>query len=136
MTKAVHCAGGRPSRSTKRLPYDELLPRTSVFVTNGGYGGVQQALRHGVPVVTSGGREDKPEVGGRIAWSGVGIRLRSETPSATAVGAAVSAVLRDPRYRARAQALAGSIARSGGVERLVEIVDGLSTASTTGPGGR
>ena len=27
------------------LPYDELLPRTAVYVTNGGYGGVQYALR-------------------------------------------------------------------------------------------
>ena len=142
----VVSTGGRPleglpdlpanARAAEYLPYDEFLPKTSVFVTNGGYGGVQQALRHGVPVVTSGGREDKPEVGGRIAWSGVGIRLKSETPTANAVGAAVSAVLHDPRYRARAQAIAGSIARSGGVERLVEIVDGLSTASTTGAGGR
>ena len=46
--------------------YDELLPKTDVFVTNGGYGGVQIALRHGVPIVTSGGKEDKPEVAGRI----------------------------------------------------------------------
>ena len=44
------------------LPYDELLPRTDVYVTNGGYGGVQYALRYGVPIVTSSGQEDKPEV--------------------------------------------------------------------------
>ena len=107
----VVSTGGRPldtlpplpanARAAEYLPYDELLPKTSVYVTNGGYGGVQYALRYGVPIVTSGGQEDKPEVAGRIAWSGVGRRLKSETPSPAAVGAAVRAVLSDPRYRAK-----------------------------------
>lgn len=39
--------------------------------TNGGYGGVQYALRYGVPIVATGGKEDKPQVGARVAWSGV-----------------------------------------------------------------
>ena len=87
----VVSTGGRPldtlpplpanARAATYLPYDELLPRTDVYVTNGGYGGVQYALRYGVPVVTSGGQEDKPEVGARVAWSGVGRRLKSETPT-------------------------------------------------------
>ena len=92
----VVSTGGRPldtlpplpanARAASYLPYDELLPETAVYVTNGGYGGVQYALRYGVPIVTSGGKEDKPEVAARIAWSGVGRRLNSETPSAAAVG--------------------------------------------------
>lgn len=39
------------ARAAAYLPYDELLPRTAVYVTNGGYGGVQYALRHGVPIL-------------------------------------------------------------------------------------
>ena len=68
----VVTTGGRPldtlpplpanARAAEYLPYDDLLPKTDVYVTNGGYGGVQYALRHGVPIVTSGGQEDKPEV--------------------------------------------------------------------------
>ena len=83
----VVTTGGRPldtlpplpanARAATFLPYDELLPRTSVFVTNGGYGGVQYALRYGVPIVATGGKEDKPEVGARVAWSGVGRRIRT-----------------------------------------------------------
>ena len=68
------------ARAAEYLPYDELLPRTDVFVTNGGYGGVQYALRYGVPIVTSSGQEDKPEVAARIAWSGVGRRLKTGDP--------------------------------------------------------
>ena len=77
----VVSTGGRPldtlpplpanARAATYLPYDELLPRTAVYVTNGGYGGVQYALRYGVPIVATGGKEDKPEVGARVAWSGV-----------------------------------------------------------------
>ena len=61
----VVTTGGRPVealsgplpdnvRVASYLPYDELLPRTDVLVTNGGYGGVQFALRHGVPLVVAG----------------------------------------------------------------------------------
>jgi len=81
------------------LPYDELLTRTDVFVTNGGYGGVQYALRYGVPIVATGGKEDKPEVGGRVVWSGVGRRIRNERPSPRALRRAIRQVLGQPRYR-------------------------------------
>lgn len=125
--------GGRPldtlpplpanARAATYLPYDELLPRTDVFVTNGGYGGVQYALRHGVPIVTSGGQEDKPEVAARIAWSGVGRRIKSDTPSPAAVGAAVRAVLAEPGYRANARQMADRMAAAGGMPRLTEVLD-------------
>ena len=104
-------------------------PKVDVYVTNGGYGGVQYALRQGVPIVTSGGKEDKPEVAARVAWSGVGRRLRSETPSPKAVHAAVHAVLGDSSYRSRARAVAESMARSGGVDALLAIVDGLAAGT-------
>ncbi len=133
----VVSTGGRPldtlpplpanARAAEYLPYDDLLPRTDVYVTNGGYGGVQYALRHGVPIVTSSGQEDKPEVAGRIAWSGVGRRLKSETPSASAVGDAVRSVLDEPRYRTAAQRIAESMARAGGLPLLAHVVDALSS---------
>jgi UDP:flavonoid glycosyltransferase YjiC (YdhE family) len=87
----VVTTGGRPldtlptlranARAATYLPYDELLPHTAVYVTNDGYGGVQYALLYGVPIVATGGKEDKPEVGARVAWTGVGRRIRSEHPS-------------------------------------------------------
>ena len=36
------------------------------MLTNGGYGGVQYALAHGVPLVVAGDTEDKPEVAARV----------------------------------------------------------------------
>ena len=87
------------------LPYDALLPHTTVMVTNGGYGGVQLALAHGVPLVAAGKSEDKAEVCARIGWSGVGINLDTHRPTPAQIRGAVRQVLADGRYRRRAQAL-------------------------------
>ena len=94
---------GRPLPSNVRvapfLPYGALLPRTDVMITNGGFGGVQQALAYGVPLVVAGATEDKPEVAARVRWAGAGIDLRTGTPTAAQVLAAVRTVLAEPRYR-------------------------------------
>ena len=138
----VVTTGGRPVSTLPPLPvnaraatyllYDELLPRTSVFVTNGGYGGVQHALRYGVPIVATGGKEDKPEVGARIAWSGVGRRIRSERPTPRALRRDILAVLNQPRYRQAARRVAADMAAAPGFAGLADIVDRLvGTASPT-----
>jgi MGT family glycosyltransferase len=129
----VVATGGRPldtlpplpanARAATYLPYDELLPRTAVYVTNGGYGGVQYALRYGVPIVATGGKEDKPEVGARVAWSGVGRRLRSEHPTPQALHRDILAVLNQPHYRQASQRIAAEMSTAPGFAGLVDIVD-------------
>jgi len=100
------------------LPYDELLPITDVYVTNGGFGGVQHALSEGVPMVVAGDTEDKPEVAARVGWSGAGVNLRTGTPTADAVRTAVTTVLEVPSYRARARALAEAISGYAALESI------------------
>jgi UDP:flavonoid glycosyltransferase YjiC (YdhE family) len=85
------------------------------MVTNGGYGGVQQALAHGVPLVVAGRTEDKMEVSARVAWSGAGISLRLDAPTDDQVAQGVRQVLSQPRFRARARELAESYERLPGV---------------------
>ncbi len=135
----VVATGGRPldtlpplpanARAAEFLPYDELLPKTDVYVTNAGYGGVQYALRHGVPIVASGGQEDKPEVGARIAWSGVGRRIRAIAPQPKTLRGAIRSVLRDERYRRAARAMAVRMEATGGFADLAAIVDRLAADS-------
>ncbi|MDQ7909389.1 glycosyltransferase [Phytohabitans sp. ZYX-F-186] len=131
--------GGRPveslpplpanARAAEFLPYDDLLPKTGVFVTNGGYGGVQYALRYGVPIVAAGRHEDKPEVIARVEWAGVGRRLKTDTPTPAAVRGAVRAVLADRRYRDAARRVAGRMATTRGVHLLADVVDKLIAES-------
>ncbi|MGW4909080.1 glycosyltransferase [Streptomyces sp. NPDC004270] len=93
------------------VPFEQLLPLADVLVTNAGYGGVQTALRHGVPLVVGGETEDKPEVAARVEWSGTGVNLRTARPEVSAVRAAVDEVLGDPRYRKRASEIQGRYAQ-------------------------
>ena len=100
------------------LPYDHLLPLVDVFVTNGGFGGVQHALREGVPIVIAGDTEEKPEVAARVAWSGVGVNLRTGSPTADVVRTAVETVLADGSYLAAAREQAALIAQLAPLEAI------------------
>ncbi|PTU57432.1 glycosyl transferase [Sphaerisporangium cinnabarinum] len=129
----VAATGGRPvetlgalppnARAAEYLPYDALLPRTSVLVTNGGYGGVHHALRHGVPVVVAGKTEDKAEVAARVAWTGTGVRLRTSTPRPAQVRRAVRRLLDDPSYTRAAARLGERIAAAPGEDGVVAVVE-------------
>lgn len=112
------------------LPYDLLLPRTDVLVTNGGYGGLHHAMEHGVPIVIAGDSEDKVETSARVGWAGVGIDLRTSTPSVTAVREAVGRVLGDQRYAAASGRIGLAIAASPGVEAFVDDVETAVGART------
>ena len=108
-------------RLERFVPHDLLLPHVDVMVTNGGYGGVQQALANGVPLVVAGDSEDKPEVAARVQWSGAGVNLHTGRPSPAMVARAVRRVL------------AGDYATGGPEELQAEIAatDPLGTVSTT-----
>lgn len=93
------------ARIAPLLPYEEFLPLTSVLVTNGGYGTVNQALSHGSPVVVAGMTEDKAEVGARVSRAGVGIDLRSSKPGEAKIRNAVRRVIGEQTFRDRAKKL-------------------------------
>jgi UDP:flavonoid glycosyltransferase YjiC (YdhE family) len=129
----VVTTGGRPVdslsgplpenvRVASYLPYDELLPKTDVLVTNGGYGGVQFALRHGVPLVVAGQTEEKAEVSARVSWSGSGINLRTNRATPEAVAKAVRTVLSTSSYREASSRIGTAIRASRGVDDLADLV--------------
>jgi UDP:flavonoid glycosyltransferase YjiC (YdhE family) len=97
-------------RLERFIPLPALLPHVDAVVTNGGYGGTQQTLAHGIPLVIAGATEEKPETAARVAWAGAGIRIRRHPPSPAALRNAVRAVLHDPRYRNNAQRIQADMA--------------------------
>jgi len=120
-------------RLERFIPHDLLLPHVDVMITNGGYGGVQQALAHGVPLVVAGDSEEKPEVAARVRWSGAGIDLRTGRPSPRQVTDAVRRVLAEPSFGVRARALQAEIARTSPLDTVTEVLLGL--AEPTRPSG-
>ena len=112
-------------RLERFIPFADLLPHVDVVVTNGGYGGTQQALMHGIPVVAAGITEGKLEVAARVRWSGAGLDLRTDRATPEAVRTAVRTVLDDDRYRARAQHLAERYAAYDGARTAATLIEGL-----------
>jgi UDP:flavonoid glycosyltransferase YjiC (YdhE family) len=122
-------------RLERFIPHDLLLPHVDVMVTNGGYGGVQQALANGVPLVVAGDSEDKPEVAARVQWSGAGVNLHTGRPSVAMVARAVRRVLTKPSYRERARALQAEIAATDPLGAISAALDGLCAAGAAGAAG-
>jgi MGT family glycosyltransferase len=112
----------RNARLASYLPFEWLLPKVDALVTNGGYGSVNQALSFGIPLVTAGLSEDKADVNARVDWSGVGIDLRTQQPTASSLRGAVHAVLDTPDYRFRASSIAAEFAKIDTRSRILQIL--------------
>jgi UDP:flavonoid glycosyltransferase YjiC (YdhE family) len=108
------------------IPFDQLLPHVDVVVTNGGYGGIQQALSHGVPLVLAGETEDKIEVNARVAYTGAAINLRTGRPDPAALRSAVQAALFEPRYGLNARRLQADYARHDAFAAVDSAIRGLA----------
>ena len=113
-------------RLERFVPHDLLLPHVDVMVTNGGYGGVHQALANGVPLVVAGDSEDKPEVAARVRWSGAGIDLRTGRPRPDKVATAVRRVLSEPSFADQARRLQSEIAQSRPLDTITNVLLGLA----------
>lgn len=116
-------------RTAAFVPHDRLLPMVDVMVTNGGWGGVLAAVQAGIPLVVAPGSLDKPEVARRVAWSGVGVNLRTGQPSARTVRRAVEQVLNQPQRRQRARELASTLTAAGGPDTAGTLLEGLLSSA-------
>jgi MGT family glycosyltransferase len=131
----VIAATGRPAtelmvvppnaRVESFIPFDRLLLKVDVLVTNGGYGTVNQALSLGVPIVVAGETEDKALISARVAWTGAGISLGTQDPTQEQIGTAVRAVLADSRYRDRAQAIQQNFKEYSAPDSITRAVESL-----------
>ncbi|MBO4225752.1 hypothetical protein GRB70_25425 [Bradyrhizobium neotropicale] len=141
----VATAGGRPietiptpipanARLASFLPFEWLLPKTNVFVTNGGYGSVNQVMSFGIPLVTAGLTEDKADVNARVAWSGVGINLSTNEPTREALREAVRNVLDTPAYVLRAAQMAQEFASIDTRSKILSIISQLAENRKSGLG--
>jgi MGT family glycosyltransferase len=94
---------------TRWVRHADVLPHCSAVITHGGHGTVMKALIAGVPLIVVPLGRDQPDNAARIVHAGAGIRLR-KSASASALRAALSRVMEDPRYRTAARAMAARLA--------------------------
>jgi MGT family glycosyltransferase len=114
------------ARVARFIPHSTLLPHTSAMVTNGGFGAVQKALAHAVPLVVAGVTEDKPEVAARVAHAGAGLRLRSAAPADDVLRKAIRRVLHEQAFRAGAERLRTAYAEVDTAGTLVRLIERVS----------
>ncbi|OQO03310.1 hypothetical protein B0A48_11566 [Cryoendolithus antarcticus] len=87
------------------LPFEDLFKHAAIVVTNGGYGGINQAFAAGLPMVLADLTEDKIETTARAANTGAAINLKTQTPSVEQVRDALKTVLEVDSYRVKAKQL-------------------------------
>jgi UDP:flavonoid glycosyltransferase YjiC (YdhE family) len=112
-------------RAEKFIPFDQILPHVDVMITNGGYGGTQMALAHGIPLVLAGSTDDKKEVSARVEWAGAGINLRKLRPSSKEIRNAVKAVLSNPQYKNNAKKIQEDFQNYNAPLRVSELLESL-----------
>jgi len=130
------------------LPYDEILEFTDCFVSNGGYGAIQHGLGHGVPQIVAGVDADKAENCARLGyvfvtnfslsvklcamlsltlwmyrWSGVGLNLRTDKPSADMIEKSVTQVLLDEKYKKRAKEIQAEMSTYDPIGVILESIN-------------
>jgi len=106
-------------------PYSLLLPRGAATVHQGGAGTTGQALRAGRPMVVVPFAHDQPDHAARIARRGIGVTIPRARCDADTMTAALSRILGEPSFAARA-AEAGAIVRAEhGAERAAEALERL-----------
>ncbi len=126
-TPAIPVSLPANARVAPFIPYDQLLPRVDVMVTNGGYGGVQFAIANRVPSIVAGEGEDKPEVAARVAWSGAGVSLMTGRPSSRMIATSVFGVLGNADLRASVDGLAREASSLNALNTIAESLERVTT---------
>jgi UDP:flavonoid glycosyltransferase YjiC (YdhE family) len=106
----------------------KLMPRLVAVICNSGQSTVNEALVHGVPLVVVPIRLGEVATAEQVTRAGAGITVSISDATVADIATAVTAVLEEPGYRARAGQLAREYARAGGagaaVQRLAVLAGG------------
>ena len=111
------------ARVASFLPYAQIMPEIDLLITNGGYGTVNMAICHGIPIISAGLTEDKEEVSAHVQWSGAGIDLRTNQATPEAIRQAVDEIFTRPRYRERARQLSLEFASHNVEAELLSLIE-------------
>jgi MGT family glycosyltransferase len=104
------------------VPQLPLLERATVFVTHGGMNSTNEGLYYGVPLIVVPQRGDQHLVAARVAELGAGVRVLPHEATPARLRDTISAVLRDPAFRANAAGLGASLKSAGGYTKAADEV--------------
>jgi UDP:flavonoid glycosyltransferase YjiC (YdhE family) len=105
-------------RAVRWAPQADVVAQAAAIACHGGSGTVQSALAGGVPLAILPLFADQPHNARRVSAAGAGLAVRRPAD----LGPAVSALLRDPSFRAAAEDIAASGAVLAPVEAAVPVL--------------
>jgi UDP:flavonoid glycosyltransferase YjiC (YdhE family) len=112
---------------SKLYSFGNLSPHIDLLITNGGFGGTQNALAYGIPIIVAGATEDKMKVAARLEYSGAGINLRKQKQTPKDIMKAYWKIMSDQSYKQKAKELKEHYAKFdapalavGMIEELIE----------------
>ncbi len=108
------------------VPQLVLLPRMDAVVSHAGHNTVCETLTNGLPLVVAPIRDDQPIIADQVVRAGAGIRVRFGRARAADLGAAVSEVLTDDRYRDAAAVIQRSFRAAGGPSTAADVLEDLA----------
>jgi len=107
------------------IPFEDIMPHVSVFITNGGYGGTMLSIMHGVPIIAAGVYELKNEICSRIEYFGLGMDLKTETPSTEIIYQSARQVIMNDFYKDKVMALRDEINQYDSLALCTRYIDQL-----------
>jgi MGT family glycosyltransferase len=107
------------------IPFGNLLPHVDLLITNGGFGGTQNALAYGIPIIIAGATEDKMEVAARLEYSRAGINLRKQKPTSKNILKAYRKIMSDHSYKQKAMELKEYYAKFDAPTLAISMIDEL-----------
>jgi MGT family glycosyltransferase len=108
------------------LPLPELLGRCALFVTHGGFNGVKEAVSAGTPLLVIPIASDQHYSADRAEALGIARVVRPHERTGAGIREQALAVLTEPCYRQRANALAAEMAALPAMDNCVEMLEQLT----------
>merc|ERR1712137_1331214 len=110
------------------MPQNEALqlPDVALVITHCGFGGLNESITAGKPIVATPFRVDQPMNAALAKERGMAEVLDTATLSAASVEAAVAKVLEDESYARSAKEMQRLLFKTGGAETCVEAVELLA----------
>ncbi len=110
---------------TDYVPYSEVMPRVAAIVHQGGIGTTGQSLRAGKPMLVVPWAHDQPDNAERLRKIGVARWVERRRYSASVAAAELRELLRNQRYRAKAEKLGAAVRAEDGERTACEAIERL-----------
>jgi len=117
------------------VPYAQVMPQASLVVCSGGHGTVARVLAEGKPALVCPPGADMAENGARVTWAGAGLMLPGRLLRPGPLRLTVRRVVSDPRFAARAGAIAAWGRENDGAARGAALLERYASAGGARAGG-